>query len=127
MTKLCCSCDAFSYASFQFQLSNDPFMKQVQYGSQLVSLITNTNKNPNDDGSNNANTDETIVSSLIAQLSHSDGIRGFMVSFLTRESENGNDQEEDSEEIIPSPLLEALSQVNNSEDLASLACEFKKH
>ena len=101
-------------------------MKQVQYGSQLVSLITKTSNTPNDDGSNNINddNDETIISSLIAQLSHSDGIRGFMVSFLTRGSED-DDNDEDNNESIPSPLLEALSQVKNSEDLASLACKCK--
>ena len=103
-------------------------MKQVQYGSQLVSLlITKTNKTTNNEvvADNDDDDDTIILSSLIAaQLSHSDGIRGFMVSFLTRESEN-DDEEKDSEEIIPSPLLEALSQVNNSEDLASLACKFK--
>jgi hypothetical protein len=90
------------------QLSNDPFMKQVQYGSELTGELMN-NDNPNDD----------LGESIRAQLSHSAGIRGFMVSYLTADTTPADDQE------VPSVLLDALkSQAEKDpEDLISLACK----
>jgi hypothetical protein len=94
------------------QLSKDPFMKQVQYGSQLTSILLTM------EGERILSKD-LLRSSLVAQLSHSDGIRGFMVSFLTRDDNRSEDQE------IPALLLDALVNVNNPKELVPLACKLK--
>lgn len=86
------------------QLSSDPFMKQVGYGQQLVSLLENEEDAP----VNN----ESLTNMLKAQLSHSEGIRGFFVSYLTG-----------GEPIttIPAPLEDAMHQSDKTE-LIPLAC-----
>lgn len=55
---------------------------------------------------------------LSVQLSHSDGVRGFMVSYLTA------DQSAADNESIPAVLLQALQEQveRNSPDLIPLAC-----
>ena len=77
------------------QLSTAPFMKQVQYGSEMTTAL----QSMTDD-------DETtkMKASLEAQLSHSDGIRGFMVAYLTGTNSNIGVEEE----IDPKILLETL-------------------
>lgn len=86
------------------QLSSDPFMKQVGHGQQIASMLENKEDNP----VNN----ESLTEMLTAQLSHSDGIRGFFVSFLTG-----------GEPIttIPTPLEKAMQQSDKTE-LIPLAC-----
>lgn len=92
------------------QLSSDPFMKQVEYG---FALATSLNENPES---------EELKASIKAQLSHSDGIRGFMVSYLTSE-----DSPADKESIPPS-LLQALEEqlVMSADDLVPLTCTFSR-
>ncbi len=60
--------------------------------------------------------DELLTEAIAAQLSHSDGIRGFFVSYLT-----GGDSDIDKK-TVPKPLLNAMKQVENQKDLISLAC-----
>jgi len=88
------------------QLSSDPFMKQMAYGSEIVSLL----------GDNE--TDEKLLSDMIAaQLSHSDGIRGFFVTYLTGEGPSPADSDE-----MPKPLMVSIQQIEDKRELISLAC-----
>ena len=91
------------------QVSQDPFMKQVQYGADLSNELLE--ENPSDN----------LKDLLQAQLSHSDGIRGFMVSYLTSESEEEVDL---STPNVPDILVEALREQVQSkpDDLIPLAC-----
>lgn len=83
------------------QLSSDPFMKQVTYASQIIPLLEK---------------DEDVASDLLqAQLTHSDGIRGFFVSYLTN-----NDGVADGNEV-PKPLVEAMKNIDDQSDLVKLA------
>ena len=91
------------------QLSSDPFMKQLGHASEIVSLLGNENDNMND---------EMIGDLLKAQLSHSDGIRGFFVSYLTGDGVTAADGDD-----IPLPLMDAMNSVETDE-LISLSCEF---
>ena len=104
------------------QLSKDTFMKQVEYGSVLTAQLQTFN-NSDDDDSNLPPSSSNLEELLQAQLSHSDGIRGFMVSYLTAEVSPA-DQDD-----IPTPLIQALKAQFRSEtardDLVSLACMFK--
>ena len=81
-------------------------MKQVQYGSELSNSIK--------EDPSNADALERIK----AQLSHSDGIRGFMVSYLT------NDGSSDGELTVPDGLAAVLREMtrSNPEELVPLAC-----
>ena len=61
---------------------------------------------------------EKVLSKLIkAQLSHSDGMRGFFARYLTGEGYMVADKEH-----VPAPLQEAMKQAN-LEHLAPLACK----
>jgi hypothetical protein len=79
-------------------------MKQVQYGAQLVPLFES--EDPSD-----------LKEKLVAQLSHSDGIRGFMVAYLTVDGQAPADKEQ-----VPLPLRKAMAEAN-MEDLVPLACK----
>jgi len=118
------------------ELSTAPFMKQVQYGSEmsnalheLTSVTSSITKKSNeeDDGISTHSIEKqknltTMKNLLKAQLSHPDGIRGFMVAYLTNErnldvnndanNDNGND-ETDSEILLEA--LQGLLQNLNSE------------
>ena len=88
------------------QLATDPFMKQVEHGFTLTANLWSDQPNVQD--------------YLQAQLSHSDGIRGFMVSYLTAD-ESPADQPE-----IPNALWGALQMQMESDianDLISLTCK----
>ena len=85
-------------------------MKQVEYGARLVPLFSK-----NDDGQSDVN---DLEEKLVAQLSHSDGIRGFMVSYLTVDSADAPADWE----TIPEPLQKALAKAN-MDDLVPLASE----
>jgi len=93
------------------QLSKDPFMKQVSHASSLVSLLDD-NTPPEQ-----TTTDVAVTPLLEAQLSHSDGIRGFMVTYLTAAEGSPADRT-----TIPGALREALRSVEDATDLVSLAC-----
>jgi hypothetical protein len=63
---------------------------------------------------------EELVKRLKTQLSHSDGIRGFFVTYLTLES--GADAPADLDEV-PLPLVTAMKE-SNQEELIPLACMY---
>ena len=96
------------------QLSKDSFMQQVQYGYQLSDELK-------ENSSSDQEQQQQLKESLLAQLSHSDGIRGFMVSYLTGE---GDDTVADEEEI-PAILYKVLQEQGkkNPDELIPLACE----
>jgi hypothetical protein len=100
------------------QLSKDPFMKQVQYGYELTNELHLLMNNNNNDSKKN---DDTVLGdSIRAQLSHPEGIRGFMVSYLTADATPADD------ETIPSVLLDALKSqaAKDPEDLIPLTCKY---
>ena len=113
------------------QLLNDPFMKQVQYGSLLTEELMRLEKNTRfnheevDDASRRsaAASAAALCESIQAQLSHSEGIRGFMVSYLT--ADDDNDEEEDTSPI-PDILLDALKRQAEKDpsQLIPLACTY---
>ena len=80
-------------------------MKQVAHASEIVPLIS-------------MGKGEDISELLQAQFSHSDGIRGFFVVYLTGE---GSNTAADAP-IVPLPLASALETVVDQKDLVSLAC-----
>jgi len=83
------------------ELSSDPFMKQLNHGNIIVSMFEEKDNS------------ELLSSMISAQLSHSDGIRGFMVSYLTGEGPLDD---------LPETLTESMEQLENKEELISLAC-----
>lgn len=89
------------------ELKEDPFMNQVSHAAELCERL-----------STDDNHDEQLYSLLMAQLSHSDGIRGFFVQYLTTY--------ESSNDTLPQPLQRALTELLSSSppqnDLLSLAC-----
>lgn len=85
-------------------------MKQVGHASNIVPLLLDSNNNEVIDK-------ETLKTMITAQLSHSDGIRGFFVSYLTGEGETTAADEKN----VPSTLLEAMQSIETN-DLISLAC-----
>ena len=112
------------------ELSTAPFMKQVQYGSEMTNALRFFS---NPTASFRSTTERNHMKNLLsAQLSHSDGIRGFMVAYLTverqiqnvdNEEEEEEDEEEDSEILIET-VCELLQKVNADEveELVSLMC-----
>jgi hypothetical protein len=94
-------------------LRTDPFIKQVSHGEFMVGLIA-------EDAGRNS---DVLMRRLRAQLSHSDGIRGFMVTFLTTKPSNDTNAEN---HIIPNSLITAiLEQIDRSDDandLITLMC-----
>ncbi|MGK3734350.1 MAG: hypothetical protein ACI90V_001187 [Bacillariaceae sp.] len=108
------------------ELSTAPFMKQVQYGSEMANALLRFSTT-----SFRSTTERNHMKKLLnAQLSHSDGIRGFMVAYLTgeRQSQNvdnkeGGEEEEDSE-ILLETLRELFQKGNDGEveELVSLMC-----
>jgi hypothetical protein len=90
------------------QLEKDSFMKQVIHAEFIVNLFEEDAGKESD----------VLMKRLKAQLSHADGIRGFMVTYLTMVKEQ--------EQIIPNSLLKAiLDQIDAESDtnqLISLMC-----
>lgn len=112
------------------QLSSDSFMKQVGHASNvIVPLLGKTNDNDgNSNSNNNSNNNNNVKDLLKAQLSHSDGIRGFFVSYLTGDGETAADGDN-----VPTLLIDAMNSIivdhdsennnnNNNNELISLAC-----
>jgi len=97
-------------------------MKQVSHAVALVDRL----RTAQDDG------EEDLLESLITvQLSHSDGIRGFFVTYLTSDdgdngttgsatNNSGNNPADRSE--VPSELVKAMQATKDADDLVSLAC-----
>jgi len=82
-------------------------MSQVSHATDLVQQLA----------SNDA-PEEELAGQLAAQLSHSDGIRGFFVTYLTGEGDTAADFDQ-----VPKPLVSAMSQAN-LEILVPLACTY---
>lgn len=95
------------------QFASDPFMKQVSYAGRLVPLLS---VNSAEDELQNE-----ISRRLQAQLSHSDGVRGFFVTYLTGSSSSSADDPSDDQDEIPILLVKALAQTDPNE-LVPLAC-----
>ena len=91
------------------QLSSDPFLKQVHHAEFVCGLLQE------DDGRET----EVVMKRLRAQFSHQDGIRGFLVTFLTYKVLA-------KEVVIPpavlTTILEVMDPVNDSNNLISLMC-----
>merc|ERR1740130_851555 len=111
------------------ELSTAPFMKQVQYGSEMTNALRFFS---NPTASFRSTTERNHMKNLLgAQLSHADGIRGFMVAYLTVErqlqnvdNEEEEEEEEEDSEILIETVCELLQKVNADEveELASLMC-----
>ena len=112
------------------ELSTAPFMKQVQYGSEMTNALRFFS---NPTASFRSTTERNHMKNLLsAQLSHSDGIRGFMVAYLTVErqiqnvdnEEEEKEEEEEDSEILIETVCELLQKVNADEveELVSLMC-----
>jgi hypothetical protein len=110
------------------ELSTAPFMKQVQYGSEMTNALRFFSSPTS---SFRSDTERNHMKNLLnAQLSHSDGIRGFMVAYLTgeRQIQNVDNEEEEEEEEDSEILIETvcglLQKVNADEveELVSLMC-----
>lgn len=80
-------------------------MQQVSHAAKLVDILGQNEKDPE------------LEELLKAQLSHSDGIRGFFVQYLT-----GDNTPADKPEV-PRVLQEALQQAETKE-LIPLACKY---
>jgi len=94
-------------------------MKQVEHGSRITSLLIN-----NADNTATTEEDQLLLKELLtAQLQHSDGIRGFFVSFLTA----GTMEMDDDDDLftVPNLLLQAMTEgvSANSETSAAVAEE----
>lgn len=91
------------------QLSSDPFMKQVHHAEFVCGLLLE------DDGRKT----DVVMKRLRAQLSHKDGVRGFLVTYLTCK------QFAKAMDVPPAllkALLEVIDPVNDSNSLISLMC-----
>jgi hypothetical protein len=115
VTRLYASSSSTSFPDLQ-ALSSAPFMQQVQYEMELTTLLENSNTN---------DVGERLKASLKAQLSHSDGIRGFMVAYLSGGSSSDSNDNDEAPLEVPKILLEAFQdqlQQEATEDLVSLMC-----
>ena len=91
------------------ELSNDDFMKQVSHSQRILQMLAT---DPSDQQ------DDHVEDLLKAQLSHSDGIRGFFVTYLTAD---GDGTPADRSEV-PTCLVNAMNECSNEYELVSLAC-----
>ena len=89
------------------QAAKDPFMAQLSHAGEICALLEKS------DGKAS-----TLASDLLtAQMSHSEGVRGFFATYLTGE---GDDTAADREEI-PEPLAGAMHKADMNL-LVPLAC-----
>ena len=80
-------------------------MKQVSHAEALVAALAGRDSDE----------DEELEKMLVSQLSHSDGIRGFFVTYLT------GDESPADKPSVPLPLQKAMAQVDVA-SLVPLAC-----
>jgi hypothetical protein len=79
-------------------------MQQISHAVELINLI------------DDPNTDQSELTEMIkAQLSHSNGIRGFFANYLTMDGPADLKQ-------VPKPVLSAMSSIEDQSDLVSLSC-----
>mmetsp|Transcript_23028 Transcript_23028/g.43814 ORF Transcript_23028/g.43814 Transcript_23028/m.43814 type:complete len:251 (-) Transcript_23028:1209-1961(-) len=86
------------------ELASDDFMKQVFHSEKIVTMLQSDPEN--------------VLELLKAQLGHSDGIRGFFVTYLTMAGHNTPADQPDA----PAALLTAMIESPNSDEIISLAC-----
>lgn len=84
-------------------------MSQVSHASDLVQQLSDATI-----------PQEELTERLKTQLSHSDGIRGFFVTYLTQE---GGDEAPADFDKVPTLLSNAMKQANQDE-LIPLACTY---
>lgn len=89
------------------ELATDGFMKQVSHSEKVVAMLQSADSD-----------DEEITTLLKAQLGHSEGIRGFFVTYLTMDGDN---TPADRPEVAPA-LMTAMKESSNQSELISLAC-----
>ena len=102
------------------ELSTDSFMTQVSHASKLVQSLQTYASNEGGEEEDNAVAEYRLTDLLTAQLSHSDGIRGFFATYLTGEGETVADKEK-----VPIPLRHAMARADSS-DLIPLACKLRE-
>jgi hypothetical protein len=90
------------------QLEKDPFMKQVRHAEFIVRLIEEDAGKESD----------VLMKRLKAQLSHADGIRGFMVTYLTMV----NEQEQDVPNSLLKTIVDQIDAESDTNQLISLMC-----
>eukprot|EP00529_Nitzschia_sp_RCC80_P026308 CAMPEP_0113470958 /NCGR_PEP_ID=MMETSP0014_2-20120614/16725_1 /TAXON_ID=2857 /ORGANISM="Nitzschia sp." /LENGTH=344 /DNA_ID=CAMNT_0000363567 /DNA_START=85 /DNA_END=1119 /DNA_ORIENTATION=- /assembly_acc=CAM_ASM_000159 len=117
-------------------LKKDPFMKQVQHGSILTEELKALRLSA---AAAAAAKTTYLRQALNVQLSHSDGVRGFMVSYLTYEDDEDEDDDDNSSKekssastrssfIVPEELLQSViidrlqDNDDDDDDLVSLMC-----
>lgn len=101
-------CQVAQSAPSMEELETDDFMTQVSHAQRIVQMMAS------DSGDDEGN----VTNLLKAQLSHSDGIRGFFVTYLTAD---GVDTPADRT-VVPATLLAAMNESANEKELVSLAC-----
>jgi hypothetical protein len=96
-------------------------MRQVQFGMELAAELRKVQTSDFINGDNDNNDElQLLKTSLKAQLSHSDGIRGFMVAYLTGPGDDNDDRTNP-----PAILLEAIRDqlmVGDTSSMVSLMC-----
>lgn len=101
------------------KLSKDPFMKQIGHAEALIELLLSSQ----DDDDDNQQLQLVLEPLLTAQLSHSDGIRGFFVNYLTASTSDADDISWPADNpMVPEVLQKAMSKVD-PEELVPLACK----
>jgi hypothetical protein len=95
------------------QLRADPFMTQVSHAEFVIGLIAKDAGRKSD----------FLMKRLRAQLSHPDGIRGFMVNFLTSMTTGDPNSENDRiPNSLVAVLLEQIDPTDDGNKLISLMC-----
>jgi hypothetical protein len=105
-------------------------MKQLGHASEILPLLKQNQDDGN--GTKNKNENEKQVRDLLeAQLSHSDGIRGFFVTYLTSEDGDSGDDDGDSmstivadNDKVPTVLVDAMNNIE-SDELVPLVCKYE--
>lgn len=94
-------------------------MKQISHAEALIELLLSSQ----DDDDDNQQLQLVLEPLLTAQLSHSDGIRGFFVNYLTASTSDADDISWPADNpMVPEVLQKAMSKVD-PEELVPLACK----
>eukprot|EP00562_Extubocellulus_spinifer_P023326 CAMPEP_0178624134 /NCGR_PEP_ID=MMETSP0698-20121128/7196_1 /TAXON_ID=265572 /ORGANISM="Extubocellulus spinifer, Strain CCMP396" /LENGTH=258 /DNA_ID=CAMNT_0020263237 /DNA_START=36 /DNA_END=812 /DNA_ORIENTATION=- len=88
------------------QAAKDGFLQQLSHASEICSLL----EQPSPES------DSMAADLLKAQLSHSDGVRGFFATYLTGQGNTAADEKD-----IPTPLANAMGEAD-MDVLVPLAC-----
>jgi hypothetical protein len=107
--------DVYDFIPSLEQLRNDPFMKQVRYAEFIISLFEE----------DNGRETSVLMDRLRAQLSHPDGIRGFMVTYLTTITNKPSNNDDDDQDIpfsLIKIIIEQIDPIHDQNELLSLMC-----